>query len=83
MPLNIDNEIVHSTYFDCNKIYSNMAWKIIDIGYHNSHTLLFRLRNRGKDDLIFIYDCHDKTHDLKRIRKSKKIIELPTIIIGL
>lgn len=81
MPLNIDNDIVHSTYHKCNEIYSGMEWKIIDIGYHNSHTLLFRLRNRGKDDLIFIYDCHDKTHDLKRVRKAKKDVVEHTIIV--
>jgi len=81
MPLNIDNEIVHSTYHKCNEIYSGMEWKIIDIGLCNFHALLFRLRNRRKDDLIFVYDCHDKTHDLKRVRKAKKDVVEHTIIV--
>lgn len=85
MPFDAENEIIKTDYEILNVRYSNLAWKIVDIGYYVMEgntddkllksTLVIRLRDRERHEMLFVYDSYDSTHDMVVIRKAKKQLE--------
>lgn len=81
---NSNNEVLKTYYLTCNKIYHNLEWKIIDIGYvvsENIHDklsknfLVIRLIDRSFREMLFVYDSRDVNHGMKVLRKSKKEVD--------
>ena len=85
VPFDAENEIIETDYATLNVKYSNLAWKIVDIGYYVMEgntddkllksTLVIRLRDRERHEMLFVYDSYDSTHDMVVIRKAKKQLE--------
>lgn len=85
VPFDGENEIIKTDYKILNDRYSNLAWKIVDIGYYVREgntddkllktTLVIRLRDRERHEMLFVYDSYDSTHDMVVIRKAKKQLE--------
>ena len=79
--VNLDEVIVRTEYRKCNELYHSIWWKIVDVGFLKSNTprsngsVVLRLMNRTKGELIFIYDPRDSKHDIALVRKSKKQID--------
>lgn len=87
--LYLDHEISTTDYELCNVMFSDIEWKIIDVGYYVGNyfprrEIMLLLRNREKKDMLFVYDPRepDEEHDLKVVRKSKKEIENYTVNIN-
>ena len=85
VPFDAENEIIKTDYSILNVRCSNLAWKIVDIGYYVKqdntddkllkNTLVIRLRDRERHEMLFVYDSYDSTHDIVVIRKAKKQLE--------
>lgn len=85
VPFDAENEIIKTDYKRLNIRCSNLAWKIVDIGYYvregNTNdklvksALVIRLRDRERHEMLFVYDSYDSTHDMVVIRKAKKQLE--------
>ena len=85
VPFDGENEIIKTDYEILNVRCSNLAWKIVDIGYYVregntndklfKNTLVIRLRDRERHEMLFVYSCLENFHDMVVIRKAKKQLE--------
>lgn len=78
---NANNRFLETEYHKCDKLYGNVEWKIVDIGYYKmshlnplqSNCLAIRLTTRIKgEDILFVYYNTSKEHFMDIVRKSKK-----------
>ena len=78
---NANNRFLETEYHKCDKLYGNVEWKIVDIGYYKmshlnplqSNCLAIRLTTRIKgEDILFVYHKAITEHFMNIVRKSKK-----------
>ena len=87
LTVNFEHEISKTNYLACDKKFSSVEWKVVDIGYLLAGTFPRRevavlLRTREKLDMFFVFSNDDIEHGLEIIRKAKKQIENYTININ-
>jgi hypothetical protein len=85
--LNLRHEISETMYLECDKKYSSVEWRVVDVGYFLGDTfprrdVMVLLRTREKLDMLFVFSNLDREHGLEIVRKAKKQIENYTININ-
>jgi hypothetical protein len=87
LTVNFEHEINKTYYLTCDKKFSSVEWRVVDVGYLLTDTFPRRevavlLRTREKLDMFFVFTNYDEEHGLEIVRKAKKQIENYTININ-
>ena len=87
LTVNFEHEISKTNYLECDKKFSSVEWRVVDVGYLLTDSFPRRevavlLRTREKLDMFFVFSNDDIEHGLEIIRKAKKQIENYTININ-
>ena len=69
--LNLNNKFVSTDFHTCNKVYTNIEWKVIASSTVDAAYVLLLLRTRNFEDACFIYEPFRASH-FNLVRKNKK-----------